>query len=145
MIFVDCGSFMCSGLMVGHTHEDIDQIFSVISKAMLGRSKKSGPYVELKTPGEFDTFLQTEVFQAPAVVTRVRKLYDFDSLIDGSVNPHLRGLGHSQWALEGIKNPVHCIRMIWDRTGADSKGQLFHVLSNFRVPFEPHNFLSFQS
>jgi hypothetical protein len=81
---------------------------------MLGRSKISGKYVELRCPDDFDEFLRSKVFHIPATVTRMRKLYDVDALIETSVNPNLRGLGHSQWALEGIKNPVHCIRMVWD-------------------------------
>ena len=95
---------------------------------MLGRSKISGKYVELRCPDDFDEFLRSKVFHIPATVTRMRKLYDVDALIETSVNPNLRGLGHSQWALEGIKNPVHCIRMVWDgppSTGSARKGSQF--------------------
>ncbi len=106
-----------TGLMVGHTHEDIDQIFSVISKALL---RKSSP-VQLRTPQEFDSFLQN-IFNCPAEIIRLQSLYDADERIGKAANPNLRGLGHSQWALEGIKNPAHCIRMVWN--GAKDKSSI---------------------
>ncbi len=97
------------GLMVGHTHEDIDQLFSLISKAMMNKSES----VELRTPSQFDTFLREKVFNCPTTVTRLTSTYDLDSRIGKAANPHLKGLGHSQWALEGVKNPAHCIQFGW--------------------------------
>ncbi len=46
-----------TGLPVGHTHEDIDQAFSVLSRALIGQK---APII-LNTREEFDKFISTKV------------------------------------------------------------------------------------
>ncbi len=54
-----CTPDSLAGLPVGHTHEDIDQIFSVVSRALQGGSKKE--VVILHSRNEFISFLQNRV------------------------------------------------------------------------------------
>lgn len=50
--------FHIPGLPVGHTHEDIDQAFSVISRALRGVKRDA---ICLNTREAFDTFLSQKV------------------------------------------------------------------------------------
>lgn len=92
---------------MGHTHEDIDQIFSVVSKAMLSKDKH---VVEILTPCQFDSFLETKVFPSKCRVVRMFEMFDIQRYLEAHINPNLRGLGHSSW---NGKNPVHCLRLTW--------------------------------
>ena len=75
-------------IISGHTHEDIDQLFSVISRRL--REKK---YIH--TPQEFESFLEREVFEdsGNVHVFRLNRVYDIGSIYCEFKNRNLRGLG----------------------------------------------------
>lgn len=93
--------------LTGHTHEDVDQMFSVISRAMM---KKKTP---IYTPKEFETFLCDEAFtnSFPTKVKRVHQVLDATAYYEPHLSPHLFGLKHP--------SQVHWLqfRMSDDKTG----------------------------
>ena len=63
-------AYICSGLPVGHTHEDIDQIFSIISRALLGGPKRDVE-VTLNTREELSDFLSTKVMMSLQLLDQI--------------------------------------------------------------------------
>ncbi len=116
---------------MGHTHEDIDQTFSVISRALRGVSRVRRDLVILNTREQFDEFLKNEVilffqeyqkglirirvqvFHTGVNVVRLGSVYDFEKLATPCINTAFHGLGHSGWDLwSDKKNPTYIIRFM---------------------------------
>lgn len=73
----------------GHTHEDIDQMFSVISRWLIKQEV-------VHTPQQLAKYLAEDVWKSEGVepprVQWVRNVYDFKAYYNSSLNPHIRGL-----------------------------------------------------
>ena len=80
-----------SFLLVGHTHEDIDQLFSVLSRYLKRLGKVMGP-------NEFQDELQnaTRAAQRPATIERIECLLSWDTyLFPHLVKPPPAGIQHA--------------------------------------------------
>ena len=60
------------GLHPGHTHEDVDAMFSVIKQALVGTANVSQGVKDilLRTFGDLSNFLKSKVFKSDVSVTR---------------------------------------------------------------------------
>jgi hypothetical protein len=76
------------GYNTGHTHEDIDQLFSVISRALINK------HAVLPTVEDFEQFLENEVWEdsKPSIV-RLHNVYDVADYYGDNINHNIRGLG----------------------------------------------------
>ena len=78
-----------SFLLVGHTHEDIDQLFSVISRYM-----KS--LLDVMTPQQFQREMANAIDKRPHVIEEMKAVLDWDSFLRPSlVSPLPVGLQHA--------------------------------------------------
>jgi hypothetical protein len=116
ILFMGCDEIFCNsypgalitGLPVGHTHEDIDQLFSVVARKLVGGLTRV--LVELYTIDQLCDFLRAVFGSSPCVVEHVTAIYCPTELFSDFINPNLRGLGHTGWPIDSQGNPTHCIR-----------------------------------
>jgi hypothetical protein len=106
-----------SFLIVGHTHEDIDQIFAVITRAMRGKA-----YL---TFDEFDKVLlnslkETKIARGtPVVVKRFGSIADYWGWAEPSMDTHFKGIAVpnsfcvTAELVDGIRTPVIKYRSLW--------------------------------
>ena len=85
--YAELTAFHLAGLPVGHTHEDIDQAFSVISRALLGGPKRDRE-VTLNTREELVAFLTTKVLISRSVSAhRLTRMFRHVLLLGFSKGP----------------------------------------------------------
>ena len=60
-------------------------------------------------------------------------MYDFTSFVSKSVNPNLRGLGHTGWGETG--NPTHVIRFRWN--DQSEKTEMYYKLDESDETWKP--------
>lgn len=77
-----------SFLLVGHTHEDIDQIFSILSKAF--KNAKS-----VMTPREFEEFIRETLRDRPHVYETMHSVVDWTTHLKPCLRKGIVGIQHA--------------------------------------------------
>jgi len=113
-------------LFPGHTHEDIDQMFSVISKAMMNQ------VTPINTPKQFEQFLSKDVFKdsGTTIVKRVHQVLDITSYYEPHVSPYLLGLCHPSevhWIQLHWQEEKACVEMRYKNSAVDEEWKPKHT------------------
>lgn len=78
-----------SFLIVGHTHEDIDQLFSVISRYFKKRQ-------QIRTPQQFEQEMRSALAAQPAHISSIQAVLEWDKfLLPHLVKPTPTGIQHA--------------------------------------------------
>jgi len=110
-------------LPVGHTHEDIDQLFSVISQTP--REKEL-----IHSPMEFEQLL-SQMWANPNAV-QVRRIHNvLDAFYQPHITKHLRGLGHlSRIHVIRLEKQQNRVRLYYKEREIDENWQPTHSLDH---------------